>query len=149
MEQLERAGRDPYVRNLLKTFGDITNEQIGKLENRLAVETHILRRFIAASIVLNHASIKYLQAYLASEPPPPTSEIEERRKTFGESFFQTSIDEAEKRYLSRVLREREQLLDMLLNDSRISDLMDSSFHPNSKRTPEAENQPPTPTTKSK
>lgn len=149
MEQLERASKDPYIRNLLKTFGDITSAKLSILENRLVVETHILRRFIAASIVLNHASLKFLQIYLATEPPPPASTVEERRKAFGETLFQTGVDEAEKKYIAKVLRERNQLLEMLSNTGRISDALDSALYPEEKPSSETENRPDKAATKSK
>jgi hypothetical protein len=126
LERLERAGRDPVVNTLLDTVEDLLSAHLDKLERRLSAELHTLRRLTATTIVLSNASMRLLEAYVATEPPADQKALAERRKAFFNRLYQQYIAESEK-IMEGMLEERETVLTTLANSDLITPLKDADL----------------------
>jgi hypothetical protein len=78
-ERLERAARDPVVNALLRAMNDVVVSHTARLERRLSLEFHTLRRLTATTIVLAHAAMRILETYVAVVPPPADAEVAARK----------------------------------------------------------------------
>lgn len=122
-ERLERAARDPVVNTLLKAVSEILGAQTAKLERRLSVETHTVRRLLASNLVFGTASLRLLEAYAAGQPPPDAATIAKRRRDYFAAFFQTQINEATG-IIDGALDERYALLETMSERELITALQD-------------------------
>lgn len=116
-ERSERAARDPLV-------GPHTT----KLERRLSLKFHTLRRLTATTIVLAHAAIRILETYVAVEPSPADAEVAARKKAFFHTLYRRLIGEAEsERLMEGMLDERDNVLSLLAEKELITALRDEDL----------------------
>ena len=122
-ERLRRAARDPYVAKLVELLNTTVSRHTEKLERRLSMEFHTLRRLTASTIVLGNAALRVLEAYVASQPPPDEAAIAERRKAYFTGLYRKFISEAEG-ILGGMLDERDEALALLAEKELITGLQD-------------------------
>jgi hypothetical protein len=94
--RLELATRDLVVNALLRAMNDIVGPHTTRLERRLSLEFHTLRRLTATTIVLAHAAMRILETYVAVEPPPADAEVVGRKKAYFDTLYRRLIGEAER-----------------------------------------------------
>lgn len=122
-ERLERAARDPVVNSLLRALDDVLGAHTARLERRLSMEFHTLRRLTATTIVLANAAMRILEAYVASQPPPDEAALAGRRKSFFGALYRRYIKEAEG-IMDGMLDERDGVLDLLVEQELLTGLRD-------------------------
>lgn len=125
-ERLERAARDPVVNALLRVMNDVVGSHTSRLERRLSLEFHTLRRLTATAIVLAHAALRILETYVAVEPPSADAEVVERKKAYFNSLYRRFIGEAES-IMERMLDERDDALSLLVEKELITALRDEDL----------------------
>lgn len=126
LERLERAGRDPVVNTLLDTVENLLSTHLDKLERRVSAELHTIRRLTATTVVLSNASMRLLEAYVATEPPADQKTLAARRKSFFAALYQRFIAESEK-IMEGLLDERETVLSTLAESGLITALKDADL----------------------
>lgn len=126
-ERLENASKDPNVKNLLKVVETTLAEHSAKLERRLSVELHTLRRLIATAVVLSSSSMRLLELYAATGAPPTPKALEERRRSFLNTLSRQLVAEAEE-MLDSMLTERELALSSLAEIGLTSPVKDTDLN---------------------
>jgi hypothetical protein len=125
-EPLECATRNPVVNALLQAMNDVVGSHTARLERRLSLEFHILRRIATTTIVLAHAAMRILEPYVAVEPPPAAAEVTARKKAFFNTLYRRPVGEAE-RLMEGMLDERDNALLLLVEKELITALRDEDL----------------------
>lgn len=125
-ERLERSVRDPVVYTFLSVMNDIVGSHTAKLEHRLSLEFHTLRRLSATAMVLEHAAMLILETYVAVEPPPADAEVVGRKKSILQHPLPAVLERGRK-HNRGMLDERDEALSLLVEKELITTLRDEDL----------------------